>query len=451
MFYRKLSALLLSAALILSLSACRNEPTPTPAATPTATPGAAPASSSTPGQTGHEPITEELIGILEAEPDVKAMLEKSIASAKAINPDRATNPAQTLEEYYDYIDWAAKAMPWNISKNVDSDSLYAKIDQSLNYFYFINDQPLEELDGEGLYNNSLQYAEPYRSWLIKFTREWGEYLSTPASWSEEYYQLFRSDPSFGLQESWYESPDNWSSFNDFFSRYLADPGQRPIAAADDASVISSPADSTPQGVWQIDDESMIVQKDGVSIKSQTFNSVAELLGPDSRYRGEFAGGVLTHTFLDVHDYHRYHFPVSGTIKEVSLIPQDAAAGGRVSWDEEKGLYVLTADVPGWQMIETRGFVIVETDDYGLVALLPVGMSQVSSVNFEDTVKEGARVEKGDMLGYFLFGGSDFIMIFQSGAGFELTAPTERESEDYAHMLMGEEYGRFTGTPAETAA
>jgi phosphatidylserine decarboxylase len=68
------------------------------------------------------------------------------------------------------------------------------------------------------------------------------------------------------------------------------------------------------------------------------------------------------------------------------------------------------------------------------------MSQVSSVNFSDNVQVGARVEKGDELGYFLFGGSDFIMLFQKDAGFELTVSQEREGDDYTHVLMGEEYG-----------
>lgn len=424
----RLLAILLALAMLLSGCGQKNAvTTPTPELT----------------SPPHEAITNELIAILDESPKTKELLEKSIESAKAVNPDKTTNPAQTLEEYYAYIDWAAKAMPWNISKNVASDSLYTKIDQSLNYFYFINDQPLDELDGQGLYNNSLQYAEPYRSWLIKFTRQWGEYLSTTDSWNQEYYDLIYADESFGLQGSWYESPDNWTTFNEFFSRYLRSPDQRPIAAEGDASVIVSPADSTPQGVWEIDENSNIIQKEGVNIKSQAFNSVSELLGPDSQYADAFAGGTLTHTFLDVHDYHRYHFPVSGTVKEVNLIPGDDAVGGWVTWDAESGLYVLNADVPGWQMIETRGCVIVETQEYGLVALLPVGMSQVSSVNFEDTVKVGQTVEKGDMLGYFLFGGSDFIMIFQKDAAFEITAPTERSGGEYDHVLMGEEYGRFT--------
>lgn len=434
---QNLVALLL--ACVLVLSACgRKEP----AANET------PATPSVTATAAHEPITQELIDILDKQPEVKQLLQKSIDMAKEINPDPKTNPAQTLETYYDYIDWAAEAMPWNISQYVDSDSLYTKIDQSLNYFYFINDMPLEELDGQGLYNNSLQYAEPYRSWLIKFTQEWGEFLSTPESWTDEYYQIVYNDAQFGLQSDLYEDPENWNSFNDFFARHLSSPDKRPITAPDNNSVVVAPADSEPQGVWNIDETSMIVQKeDELVIKSKEFNSIADLIGPDSQYRDAFANGTMTHTFLDVHNYHRYHFPVSGTIKEVTYIPQDDAVGGWVTWDKENGLYVLNAGLPGWQMIETRACVIVETEEYGLVALLPIGMSQVSSVNFEDTVKVGATVQKGDMLGYFLFGGSDFVMIFQEQAGFEMSTPMDKTGEDYAPIEMGQEYGRFSAKAA----
>lgn len=434
--YARYISLLLSLALFLSMAACRKAaPTPSPSPSPSPVVSAEPSA--------HKESTLALIKILDKNPEVKALLEKSIEKAKKINPDPKTNPAQTLEQYYDYIDWAAEAMPWNISGELSNfPKLYEKIDQSLNYFYFINDIPLEELDGKGLYNNSLQYAEPYRSWLIDFTKSWGEFLSTPASWSEDYYALAYEDERFGLAEGWYEDPSNWKSFNDFFARYLKSADQRPIAAPEDESVVVSPADSTPQGVWQIDENSDIVQKEGAVIKSKTFNSVIDLIGRDSEYSGAFAGGVLTHTFLDVYDYHRYHFPIGGTIKEIRMIPQDDAVGGAVVWDEETEKYVLHADTPGWQMIETRACIILETQKYGLVALLPIGMSQVSSVNLEDTVQVGATVNKGDMLGWFLFGGSDYVMIFQKDAGFQLSAPSENKDGGYSHIFMGEEYGRL---------
>lgn len=385
--------------------------------------------------------TRELIDMVNSNAQLKELLVKSIEKAKEINPDKETNPAQTLDEYYDFVEWSTKAMPWSVIKQKDGISLYDRIDQSLNYFYFINDIPLDELDGQGLYNNSITYIEPYRTWLINYTKAWGEYLSTSDSWNESYYQMAYEDESFGLQKGWYESKDNWHSFNDFFTRYLSSSDVRPIASPNDDSVVASPADAKPQGIWNIDENSDIVQKDGVTIKSKKFNSIPMLIGDDSNYKNAFANGTLTHTFLDVNDYHRYHFPMSGTIKEMRIIPGDEAVGGWVTWDETIDSYVLESSVPGWQMIETRGLIILDTPDYGTVALMPIGMSQICSVNFESNLKVGDSVKKGDMLGYFLFGGSDFVMIFQEGINFSLTAPTS--GSGYQHLLMGEEYGRLS--------
>ncbi len=392
----------------------------------------------------HAPDTEALITIVEHNADLKRMLVQSIQQAKQINPDRETNPAQTLEEYYDFIDWATTALPFNILPSAERyPKLYERVDQSLDYFYFVIDQPLDELKGKGHYYNSLQYVEPFRSWMIVFTKHWGEYLSTNASWNEEFYKKTLADERFGMNNGWYESPEKWSTFNDFFARRLSSPDARPIAEKANEAVVVSPADSTPEGVWTIDANSRFTQAKGVRLKSVNFNSVNDILGKDSAYAGQFANGVLTHTFLDVNDYHRYHFPVSGIIKEVRTILAEDAAGGITVWNEKLRKYELEDQIPGWQSIETRACVIVDTGKYGLVAVLPIGMSQVSSVNFEETVKVGAVVKKGDPLGYFLFGGSDIVMLFQPQAGFELTAPAI-DANSYKHIYMGEAYGIMRG-------
>jgi phosphatidylserine decarboxylase precursor len=393
-------------------------------------------------QSRYAPSAQQFITMVEHNAQLKKLLIKSIEKAKKINPDKVTNPAQTLEEYYAFIDWASRAMPWSILRDSPYSQLYDQIDQSLDYFYFVNDQPLAELKGKGYYNNSLQYHEPYRTWMINFTKEWGVYLSKEGSWNDEYYKKALQDERFGLRKGWYEDPSNWKTFNAFFARYLKSPDQRPIASPDVPSIVSSPADSKPQGVWKIDKNSNIVHRKGVAIKSRVFRSIAELIGEGSAYRNAFANGTLTHTFLDVNDYHRYHFPVDGTIREVRIIPADDAAGGIITWDPGIKRYVLDSNTPGWQMIETRGCVIIETKEYGLVALLPIGMSQVSSVNFEDAVTVGTTVKKGDMLGYFLFGGSDFVMLFQSKVTFALTVPRESDGS-YKHVLMGEKYGELS--------
>ena len=127
------------------------------------------------GAAKHEPITEQLITMVEHNAELRSMLIESIEKTGKINPDKLTNPVRTLEEYYNFIDWAAKALPWSILPNPAYSTLYDQIDQSLDYFYFVNDQPLPKLKDKGYYNNSLQYHEPYRTWLINFTKEWGLY------------------------------------------------------------------------------------------------------------------------------------------------------------------------------------------------------------------------------------------------------------------------------------
>ena len=389
-------------------------------------------------------VTQKLVEMVESNPDLKTLLVSSLNQAKEGNPDKNSNPVQSLEEYYEFITWAENNMPWTLIRYKEYPTLYDNMIQSLCYFNYLNSQPLPELEGKGYFNNSLQYVEPYSSWVTSFNRSWGEKLDQDDSWNEDYYQMALADKKFGLTKDWYENPANWKTFNQFFARELKSPDQRPIAAPDDNSVVVSPADSEPQGVWEIDSSSNIVAEQGVAVKAGTWHSIEKLIGEDSEYEQEFANGSFTHSFLNVFDYHRYHFPVSGIIKEVRIIPAHNAVGAIVFWDQENNRYAFDPSRIGWQSLETRGCVIVETEEYGLVAILPIGMAAVCSVNFEETVQVGAQVAKGDKLGYFLFGGSDFIMVFQEKAGFVLEAPLSDDGQYYQHLLVGELYGRLGG-------
>jgi len=388
--------------------------------------------------------TIELMTMVEDNPDLKSMLITSIEKAKEINPDRNTNPAQNLQEYYEFISWAEKSMPWALLKKSEYPEIFDNIFQSFGSFYFLIDQPLTALEGKGLVNNSLQYAEPFASWLITFSKSWGKFLDTEASWNQTYYKMALNDTAFGLQNGWYEDPSNWKTFNQFFARYLRSPEMRPIAEPDDDTVVASSADSEPQGIWAIDGSSNIALPEGVAVKSATLRSIVKLIGEDSQYKDAFANGTFTHSFLNVNDYHRYHFPLAGTIKEVRIIQGINPSGGSLWWDAENSRYAFDPSAGlGWQSVETRGCVILETEKHGLVALMPIGMVAIGSVNFDENVKSGVNVKKGDMLGHFAFGGSDFIMIFQDKVNFTLDAPKQEGSDSYKHILMGERLGKLT--------
>ena len=67
---------------------------------------------------------------------------------------------------------------------------------------------------------------------------------------------------------------------------------------------------------------------------------------------------------------------------------------------------------------------------GIVAVIPIGMCQVSSVNMIAT--KGSNLLKGDEFGYFLFGGSDIIVLFQKGIDPQI--PTGSQYRNYGTKI-----------------
>lgn len=381
----------------------------------------------------HEKITREFIKLVEKDQNLKGLVEKSLALAKKNNPDKTTNPAQSLEELYQFLDWAVKCDPWQVLKEPKYSSLFQAMDQTTGYFWYLFDQPLDQLKGKGFYYPSLQYLEPIASWIKRFSKAWGKFLSSKKSWSKTRCELLRKDQSFGLDKGWYEDEKNWKTFNQFFSRKLSSSAARPIAQC---SVVA-PADSQPMGFYQIDDESNLVHKD-VNLKSAKLSSIEQLLG-GGEFAKAFAGGTMTHTFLAMNDYHRYHFPVSGKIVQIKKIAGAGAGGGITEWDKRLKKYVYFNET-GFQMIEQRACVIVQTEKFGLVAILPIGMSQVCSVNFEKGLRKGRFVKKGDPMGFFLFGGSDVVMIFQKNVSVKPLV--KKTNGQFEHVLMGQPYAQL---------
>lgn len=373
----------------------------------------------------HEKSTEQFIKLMENE-ELNGLMKESIALSFQVNPDKKTNPVSNLDELYDFLDWSVKCLPWNVLKDIDYSNLYLNINQSINYFWFIFGQKLPELEDKGYYLPTLEYHEPIASWIRDYCDSWGNFLSSKESWNDDYFKLQFSDDLFGMNNGWYSKENIWNSYNDFFSRHLISKDVRPIGDAE----LVSPADAAPEGYWRIDDNGYV--QDDVRIKTHKVYQIDDILGKESKYRKTFYGGTLTHTFLNVNDYHRYHFPIDGTIIEMNKIKGVNAVGGHTSFDPTTKQYILNCSDTSWQIIETRDCVVLDTK-FGKVAVLPIGMSQVCSCNFEDNIKIGNSYHKGDPLGYFLFGGSDIVMLFEKNVEF---TPLFKNGQ---HLLMGENY------------
>ena len=273
---------------------------------------------------------------------------------------------------------------------------------------------------------------PLSEWVVRFARAVGAHLSEPSSIQQTSLMSFWNEPTFRLYEA--EVPkEGWKSFNEFFCRKLKD-GVRPIEGPDDDRIVTFPADSTFAGAYQINEKSEVVLK-GLPWK------VKDLFGKKyEKYENDFQDGVWMHCFLNTFDYHRQHAPVSGKILDIDVIHGAAYFEVVVKKDEKEGHNYLepcrlmhdrqgverkkaeesihtvdTPDNPGYQFLQTRGLIIIESDALGKVAVLPTGMAQVSSVVMKEGLEKGSYVNKGDEISHFEFGGSDCVMLFQQRA------------------------------------
>ena len=82
-------------------------------------------------QPEHAECTLAMMEYLEGNPELKALMEKSIRKSHEVNPDPNTNPVNSVDELYDFLDWAVTCMPWNVLTGVSYPTLYNSIDQSI--------------------------------------------------------------------------------------------------------------------------------------------------------------------------------------------------------------------------------------------------------------------------------------------------------------------------------
>jgi phosphatidylserine decarboxylase len=77
-------------------------------------------------------------------------------------------------------------------------------------------------------------------------------------------------------------------------------------------------------------------------------------------------------------------------------------------------------------VQTRAIFFIDADDpgIGLVCVMPIGMVEISSCIIADQIKPGKRIEKGEEIGYFQFGGSTHCVIFRPGVIKEFKATQE---------------------------
>lgn len=187
------------------------------------------------------------------------------------------------------------------------------------------------------------------------------------------------------------SPGEFEHFNAFFARELQAQA-RPIAG--DADAVVFPADGRH---FVISD---ISKNDGIFVKGSRFDLPALL--DDSALAKRFAQGSMLISRLCPVDYHRFHFPWHGIPGEPRLLNGSLYSVSPIALRQRPSLL--------WE--NKRYLTRLQTDTLGEVLILDVGATCVGTV--VNTFQPGQPIAKGGEKGYFLFGGSCVITVFEPG-------------------------------------
>jgi len=246
-----------------------------------------------------------------------------------------------------------------------------------------------------------------------FSKWYGSRMDHPSTRSK--IAPFIRDYSMNPDE-FADSPDDYASFNAFFYRKLKK-SARPISS----SSVVFPADGRHLGFSNID------EIDGFFVKSQRFD-IHQLLA-DKKLSENYREGTLVLSRLCPVDYHRFHFPVSGTPGQTQLINGPLYSVSPIALS--KNLKYL------WE--NKRTLTEIQTETLGRVLMLEIGATCVGSIH--QTYSPNQPVHKGDEKGYFAFGGSSTITLFEPGRvqlAQDLLENSAKQIETYA--LMGDTMG-----------
>ncbi|MFN8577877.1 MAG: archaetidylserine decarboxylase [Candidatus Sericytochromatia bacterium] len=218
-----------------------------------------------------------------------------------------------------------------------------------------------------------------------FSLVYGNTLKKPSSKKRIY--SFIKQHNIDIAEI--EKPlDSFNSFNEFFIRKLK-PVARPVEMK--ANILISPADSR-LSVYPIQEDTII------PVKGLTFK-LAELIN-DENLAKKYINGLCLVFRLAPADYHRFCFIDDGEQTKITPIGEHYHSVHPIA---------LQSNLPIFKE-NYREMCEIKTKHFGDILDIDVGALGVSKI--VQNYPEGYTCKRGEEKGYFEFGGSTTILIFQ---------------------------------------
>jgi len=200
----------------------------------------------------------------------------------------------------------------------------------------------------------------------------------------------------------------FDSWNSFFIRQFKK-GARPFMG-DYKTDINIGCETTP---WEYANDLNL--KTYFWVKDADY-SLLDLFGGQEQLARLFEGGQLYQGFLSATHYHRWRAPLDGKLVR-SWVQPGTYFAQRLGQGEDSGTWEGTESQPYLGHVAARAIFVFEHEKCGYVALICIGMVEVSTCVIEPRfiVGDGAdpvSIVRDTEIGHFEFGGSTHMMIFQ---------------------------------------
>ncbi len=248
----------------------------------------------------------------------------------------------------------------------------------------------------------LQYVLP-RFWLTSLIHRLARIRTTAVK--DFLISRFVRHYDVGIDDVKLDVPADFATFNDFFTRELAD-GARPVDKR--SGSIVSPVDGTVSSAGTITRHN-IFQAKGLDY------SLEDLLATDLQNARNYVDGAFATIYLAPHDYHRVHSPIDGEIVAAHYVPGDLFSvnaatvryvAGLFTRNERLILHFDTAQGPA-------AVILVGALNVGSIStpwsgeVRPRKHGVVESMDLSGGPRE---VDRGDLLGWFNMGSTVIILL-----------------------------------------
>ena len=223
-------------------------------------------------------------------------------------------------------------------------------------------------------------------------------------------KLFIKQYNVNMAEALHSEPEDYASFNAFFTRELkAD--ARPMRAGENQ--LALPVDGAVSQVGDIKHDSIF------QAKGHDY-SLTTLLGGKPDVAAPFKDGKFATIYLSPKDYHRIHMPLDGTLSDMLYVPGELFSVSPLTAQRVPGLFarnervvaIFDTEIGKFAMVLVGATIVASIETKWAGTVSPPAGKNVQHWQYPSAGEHAVHLKKGEEMGLFKLG-STIVACFEA--------------------------------------